>query len=58
MEVSGQRHVPVALSPGENLQVPIGQEADWAPRFSVDVVAKRKIFASSGNRIPVVQRSA
>jgi hypothetical protein len=29
--VSGQRHVPALLYPGERTPVPIGQEAGWAP---------------------------
>jgi hypothetical protein len=31
MEVSGLLHAPVALPPGEEPPVPIGQEARWAP---------------------------
>jgi hypothetical protein len=32
MGVSGQRHAPAALlPPGKGPQVPIGQEAGWAP---------------------------
>jgi hypothetical protein len=31
MEVSGQLHAPVALLPGKEPLVPIGQEAGWAP---------------------------
>jgi hypothetical protein len=31
MEVSGQRHAPAALCPGENTPVPIVQGAGWAP---------------------------
>jgi len=31
MEVSGQLHAPVGLSPGKKILVPIGYEAGWAP---------------------------
>jgi hypothetical protein len=31
MEVSGQLYASADLSPGEELLVPIGQEAGWAP---------------------------
>jgi hypothetical protein len=50
MEVSGQLHVPAALSPGKGPLVPIGQEAEWAAGH-LDEVAKRKntIIAPPGN---------
>jgi hypothetical protein len=32
----GQRHSPVAFSPGERPPVPVGQEAGWASRAGLD----------------------
>jgi hypothetical protein len=40
LEVSGQLHAPATLSLGKKLQVPIRQDAGWAP--DVDGVVKRK----------------
>jgi len=31
MQMSGQLHVPAALSPGKYLMVPTGWEVEWAP---------------------------
>jgi hypothetical protein len=31
--VSGQRHTPAILNPGERTPVPTGQEAGWAPEL-------------------------
>jgi len=33
MEVSGQIHVPAALTPGKKSLVPIGQLTAWVPRL-------------------------
>jgi hypothetical protein len=40
MEVSGQLHVPAALSPGKQSLVPIAEEAGWASRAILDTVEK------------------
>jgi hypothetical protein len=31
--MSGQRHAPAALNPGERTPVPVIQEAGWAPEL-------------------------
>jgi hypothetical protein len=56
MGVSGQRHAPAALYPGEKgTPVPIGQEAGWAPEPVQTQRIKEKSSASVGDRTPVVQ---
>jgi hypothetical protein len=53
--VSGQRHAPTALSPGER-----ALDTHWIGgwvrlRAGLDVVEKRKNLAPAGNRTPAVQ---
>ena len=48
MGVGGQRHAPVAFTPGKD-PVPILQEAGWAPR---PVWISAENFASTGIRSP------
>jgi hypothetical protein len=36
MEVSDQRQAPVALFPGEETPVPVGQDTAWAPEGGVE----------------------
>jgi hypothetical protein len=43
MQLSGQSHGPVALSPGKEPPVPIGQEVGWlGPRAGLNVVRKKR----------------
>jgi hypothetical protein len=42
MEVSVQVYTVAVFLPEKRPPVPIGQEAEWAPRAGLDVVAKRK----------------
>jgi hypothetical protein len=56
--VSGQRHVPAALlPPGKGPTVPIVQEAGWAPEPVWTQRAKKKSFASAGDRTPIARSS-
>jgi hypothetical protein len=55
MGVSGQRHAPAALYPGERTPVPIGQEAGWATEPVWTQRLEEKSFVSTGDRTPVVQ---
>jgi hypothetical protein len=55
MGVSGQRHAPAALYPGEMTPVPIGQEAGWATEPVWTQRLEEKSFVSTGDRTPVVQ---
>jgi hypothetical protein len=59
MVVSGQRHAPAALYPGNGPPVPIVQEAGWASEpVWTQRLEEEKAFASAGNRTPVVQSVA
>ena len=52
MEVSGQHHVPAALSPGKN-SVPIDYEAGWAPEPVWTFGIVKKPLAPAEIRTPV-----
>jgi hypothetical protein len=54
MEMSGQLHVPVALTLVKLPPVTIEVEGSVGPRASLDAVKKRKKFALAGNRNPVI----
>jgi hypothetical protein len=54
MGVSGQRHAPAALHP-KDPPVPIGQEAGWASEPVWTLWLEEILFASAGDRTPVVQ---
>jgi hypothetical protein len=43
MEESGQFHAPAALTLGQEVLVPIGQEIRWVSEQAWDVAGKRKI---------------
>jgi hypothetical protein len=58
MEVSGQRHAPAALYPGNGSTVPIGQEAGSASELVWTQRLEEKFFAFTGNRTLVVQSVA
>jgi hypothetical protein len=53
--VSGQRQAPAALYPGNELPIPIGQEAGWASELVWTQRLEDKSFASAGHRTPVVE---
>jgi hypothetical protein len=56
MGVSGQRHAPAAfLSPGKGPQVPIVQEAGWAPEPVWTQRLEEKSFAPAGDRTPIAR---
>jgi hypothetical protein len=56
MGVSGQRHAPAALyPPGKGPQVPIVQEAGWAPEPVWTQRIEEKSFAPAGDRTPIAQ---
>jgi hypothetical protein len=59
MGVSGQHYATAALYPrGQNPQVPIEQEAGWAPEPVWTQRLEEKSSASVGDRTPVVQSVA
>jgi hypothetical protein len=47
MEVSGQLHAPAALLPMNQLSVPIGYEAEWAPEPVWTLWRREKSAASA-----------
>jgi hypothetical protein len=51
MEVSGRLHTPAALSQEEKPQVPIRQEAGWAPEQVWELWDREKYFAPAVHRI-------
>jgi len=57
MGVSGQLHVPAALTPAKEPPVPIHWIGDWVePKARLDaVVTRRKESASARNCTPLVQ---
>jgi hypothetical protein len=56
MGVSGQRHAPAALlPPGKVPQVPIVQDAGWAPEPVWTQRLEEKSFAPAGDRTPIAR---
>jgi hypothetical protein len=47
-----------ALPPGKGPQLPIGQEAGWAPEPDWTQRIKEKSFAPAGDRTPIAQSSS
>jgi hypothetical protein len=54
MEVGGQLHASVALLPGKQPHVPIGQVTGWAPEPVWTLWSKDKSLAPVGNGTPAV----
>jgi hypothetical protein len=55
MEVNGQLHALVALPPGKEPPVSIGQEAGWVPEPVSTLWSRDKTHAPAGNRTLSVQ---
>jgi hypothetical protein len=55
MEASGQLHALAALTPEIETTVPLGQEGR---RGNVDIMVKREISVSDGNRTPILRLSS
>jgi hypothetical protein len=58
MEVSGQFHVPVTLTPRKIPPVPIAQKVDWTLHPDWALWRIEKTFASVGNRILISPSSS
>jgi hypothetical protein len=58
MGVSGQRHAPAALRPGDKTLVPIGQEAGWVSEQVWTQRLEEKLFAPAGDRTPIARSSS
>jgi hypothetical protein len=54
MEISGQLQAPVALTPGKEPPVPIGDEAGWAPE-PVWTLRRREKYCTARNQTRAVQ---
>jgi hypothetical protein len=55
MGVSGQRHAPAALTPGERAPVPIVQEAGWASELVWTQRLEEKSVDSAGDRTSIAR---
>jgi hypothetical protein len=55
MEVSGQVHVSIVLTPEKDSPVPIGQEAGWAPEPVWTLWKIENFPVSSENQTSVIQ---
>jgi hypothetical protein len=55
MWVSGQRHAPAALTPGERTPGTIGKESGWSLEPVWTQGLEEKSSASAGDRTPIVQ---
>jgi hypothetical protein len=54
MEMSDQHHVPPALTMGKSRLLRIYSLGGWVgPRADTDHKEKRRVFAPTGNRIPI-----
>jgi hypothetical protein len=58
MGMSGQRHAPAALCPGESNPVPIVQEAGWVSEPVWTQRVEEKFFAPAGDWTPIARSSS
>jgi hypothetical protein len=58
MGVSGQRHAPAVLCPGERNPGPTVQEAGWTSEPVSTQRIEEKSFAPAGDRTPIAQKSS